>query len=242
MLEHNSTKIKKVLTSDRGKSGQLPTFKSFEKSKDEVNYICDGIENLLKGGCDPRDVAVIAATRSSLKAVSKELSARTLVSQFDMGERLLDNSRVRAFIGFCSFATSPDATKGLLEYMNEMYNGRIFDLFTPEKVNSLLEKAKEDFLNSYVLLNMEDKKDYILRCLNALEDGTDAVFTSFREKSRQKEVGRLFLIILCSGFLRAGYGRYGGKGRKPECCKFSYSAFLQRKRVEARLRNSFRLR
>lgn len=213
VLEHNSTKIKKVLTSDRGKSGQLPTFKSFEKSKDEVNYICDGIENLLKGGCDPRDVAVIAATRSSLKAVSKELSARTLVSQFDMGERLLDNLRVRAFIGFCSFATSPDATKGLLEYMNEMYNGRIFDLFTPEKVNSLLEKAKEDFLNSYVLLNMEDKKDYILRCLNALEDGTDAVFTSFREKiEAKKRLDAFSLLSYVRDFYELDMGDTAEKG------------------------------
>ena len=201
------------MTSDRGKSGQLPTFKSFEKSKDEVNYICDGIENLLKGGCDPRDVAVIAATRSSLKAVSKELSARTLVSQFDMGERLLDNSRVRAFIGFCSFATSPDATKGLLEYMNEMYNGRIFDLFTPEKVNSLLEKAKEDFLNSYVLLNMEDKKDYILRCLNALEDGTDAVFTSFREKiEAKKRLDAFSLLSYVRDFYELDMGDTAEKG------------------------------
>ena len=33
VLEHNSTKIKKVLTSDRGKSGQLPTFKSLKSRR-----------------------------------------------------------------------------------------------------------------------------------------------------------------------------------------------------------------
>ena len=48
--------------------------------------------------------------------------------------------------------------------MNEMYNGRIFDLFTPEKVNSLLEKGKMRIsLIPTSFLTWRTKRDYILR-------------------------------------------------------------------------------
>ena len=195
VLEHNTTKVKKLLESNRGKSGHTPTLKSFEKSTDEVRYICDNIEKLIKSGVKPTDIAVICATKSSLKTISKELSRRNMLSQYDMGERLLDNSRVRSFIGFCNFATDPSATKGLLEYLNEMYNGRIFDLYSPKQVKNLLEKAQTDFINAYTLLSPDEKKEYVLRVLRSLDDDTDAVFTSFREMIEAKTRLDVFKLL-----------------------------------------------
>jgi superfamily I DNA/RNA helicase len=195
VLSHNKTKIQKVLTSHRGKSGNKPVFKGFEKSKDEISYICDNIEKLISDGVSKNEIAVICATKAALKTVSKELSARGILSQYDMGERLLDNSRVRAAIGFCNFVTDTNGTRGLLEYLNEVYNDRLFEVFTPEKVQQLLDRAKEDFINNYLPLTLDEKKDYLLKALLLLDDGTDAIYTDFVERVKNKGKLNVFQIL-----------------------------------------------
>lgn len=195
VLSHNITKIQKVLTSHMGKSGKKPIFKSFEKSKDEVNYICDGIEKLIADGVEKDQIAVICATKSALKTISKELSDRGVLSQYDMGERLLDNSRVRASIGFCNFVTDPNGTRGLLEYINEVYNNTLFDKFSSDRVQKLIDTAKEDFINNYIPLNMEEKKEYVMNALTLLDDGTDAIYTSFLERVKAKSKLNIFEVL-----------------------------------------------
>jgi superfamily I DNA/RNA helicase len=112
-----------------------------------------------------------------------------------MGERLLDNSRVRAAIGFCNFVTDTNGTRGLLEYINEVYNDRLFDVFTPERVQQLLDRAREDFINNYLPLTLDEKKDYLLKALTLLDDGTDAIYTDFVERVKNKGKLNVFQIL-----------------------------------------------
>lgn len=195
VISHNSNKVQKVLTSNMGKSGHKPIFKGFEKSTEEIKYICDGIEKLIADGVEKNQIAVICATRVALKSISKELSERGILSQYDMGERLLDNSRVRAAIGFCNFASDCNATKGLLEYLNELHKNKLFEVHSSAEVQAMIDTEKNTFIDTYIPLTMEDKKDYIIKALETLDDKTDSIYTDFVERIKGKSKLNIFELL-----------------------------------------------
>lgn len=183
IISHNVNKIDKPLRSAMGYIGKKPLFKGFESSKGEVAYICSQIEELVKSGVPKNEIAVIAGTSSTLKTISSELSQRGILSQYDMGEKLLDNSRVRAGIGLATFFMESEATKGLMEYLNEFYNNRFFEMEDAQSVIDL-EQTMFDYLMEE--LNLDEKKELFLSLLGALDDGTDAIYSSFLDNIKRK--------------------------------------------------------
>ena len=95
-----------------------------------------------------------------------------------MGERILDDSRVKAALGFLEFMSDIDATKGLLEYLNEKNNNTIFSM-DGNTIMSLIDQTKAQITSVYEPLSSEEKKDFLLQHLKALDDGTDKIYSDF---------------------------------------------------------------
>lgn len=185
LIRLNKDGVEKTMTSSRGVSGNIPKLIGFKKSSEEINYIADQIKNLIDSGEKPEDIAFISFKKSSLKRLSKALSERGILSQFDMPEEMLLNSRVRAAISLAEFVLSPETTKGLMEYLNELY-GNTFLQLGGKKVKAIIDINQKTFLDVYLPLSLEDKKQYILNLLEILDDGTDNVYTEFYNKLKSK--------------------------------------------------------
>lgn len=185
LIRMNKGGVEKNMTSGRGASGNIPKLIGFKKSSEEINYIADQIKNLIDSGEKPEDIAFISFKKSSLKRLSKALSEREILSQFDMPEEMLLNSRVRAAISLAEFVLSPETTKGLMEYLNELY-GNTFLQLGGNKVKEIIDINQKTFLDVYLPLSLEDKKQYILDLLEILDDGTDNVYTEFYNKLKSK--------------------------------------------------------
>lgn len=150
-----------------------------DNKTDERTYIVKWIKQLIESGkAKPEEIAVISSKRSTLAGISRLLSESNILSQYDMGERILDDSRVKAALGFLEFMSDIDATKGLLEYLNEKNNNTIFSM-DENTIMSLIDQTKAQITSVYEPLSSEEKKDFLLQHLKALDDGTDKIYSDF---------------------------------------------------------------
>lgn len=181
------------MTSGRGLSGNKPVLKGFEDKKLEINYITSKIEELINDGVKPEEIAVICGKRVTLKAISKKLSEKNILSQFDMPEYMLDNSRVMAAIGFAEFVSDTTATKGLMDYLNEIYDflGTSFK----SNMGDIIEVNREGFVEIWDNTPDADKKDLFISFLNLIDDDTDNIYKEFVKKITDKKAYGVSEII-----------------------------------------------
>jgi DNA helicase-2/ATP-dependent DNA helicase PcrA len=178
-IKQNKKRLVKEMKSGKGPSGEKPSFVAFDNKTDERTYIVKWIKQLIESGkAKPEEIAVISSKRSTLAGISRLLSESNILSQYDMGERILDDSRVKAALGFLEFMSDIDATKGLLEYLNEKNNNTIFSM-DENTIMSLIDQTKAQITSVYEPLSSEEKKDFLLQHLKALDDGTDKIYSDF---------------------------------------------------------------
>lgn len=178
-IKQNKKRLIKEMKSGKGRSGVKPSFIAFDNKSDERNFIVKQVKQLIDSGeAKPEEIAIISSKRSTLNGISKLLSESNILSQYDMGERILDDSRVKAALGFLEFMSDIDATKGLLEYLNEKNNNTIFSM-DGNTIMSLIDQTKAQITSVYEPLSSEEKKDFLLQHLKALDDGTDKIYSDF---------------------------------------------------------------
>ena len=178
--------IEKVMTASRPDKGEKPVLYGFASKNTEPEFIAKDIKKRIDAGEKPEDIAVIARNKAGLKAVSKELAKLEVFAQYDMKEDMLANGRVRAAIALCKYIRS-NASAEFMLFLNELY-GNTFLSIDGEVVNKLLESNQIAFRKLWDDEEMEEdkKKEYLLSLLSSLDDKTDAVYTAFLEKIKEK--------------------------------------------------------
>lgn len=186
-IKFNKKRLVKNMKSGKGLSEEKPKLIGFTDKVSERKYIVDQIKNLiLSGKAKPEEIAVISSKRSTLNGISKLLSEENILSQYDMGERILDDSRVKAGLGYLEFISDTNATKGLLEYLNEI-SGNQFLSMKPDDIVVLIEQERTKFETEFDPLSLDEKKEYILEKLRALDDGTDKIYSDFLKQIERKD-------------------------------------------------------
>lgn len=186
-IKLNKKRLVKNMKSGKGLSKEKPKLIGFTDKVSERKYIVNQIKNLiLSGKAKPEEIAVISSKRSTLNGISKLLSEENILSQYDMGERILDDSRVKAGLGYLEFISDTNATKGLLEYLNEI-SGNQFLSMKPDDIVVLIEQERTKFETEFDPLSLDEKKEYILEKLRALDDGTDKIYSDFLKQIERKD-------------------------------------------------------
>lgn len=183
VISKNDNQVKAEIVSTNP-NGEKPIFKSFDSEKQEYKYIAESIKTLIDGGVEPSDIAVISQTNSTLSSVGKELTELGVLSLKNM-ERILDNSRVLAVINLCKFLSDFESTANLAVYINAIFDGHLMDL-TDRQINELIRINQEGFLNNYLPLSLEERKEMLIKLIKALEDGTDDTYSEFVKKIEKK--------------------------------------------------------
>lgn len=183
-IKLNENRIDKDMTSSRGCLGKKPLLKGFEKPEYELEYTAEKIKELVDAGEKPEDIAFISFKKATLRNLSKKLSDKGVLTQFDMPEPMLQDSRVKAALGLLRYAKDLVETKGLMLYLNELYGNKFLEL--KEKVNEIISRNEKSFLSVYVPMTMDEKREYIMHLLKIIDDGTDNIYTQFFNKLEGK--------------------------------------------------------
>lgn len=194
VIAQNVNRINKTMTSCR-EEGEKPTIKGFEKVAFEIKYIADQIEKLIVKGERLEDIAFISSKRSTLKLLQKELSSRNILSLTANPESLLTNSRVLSAIALAEYFHDSSATRSLMIYLNELYGGDKFLEWGTEKVQDILDRNIKAFTEIILQYSSKNKLELFINLISILDDGTDAIYTAFLNKIKQKNKYTLDEII-----------------------------------------------
>lgn len=217
LIKLNTNQIEKTMTSSRCSLGKKPVLKGFEDKKSEAQWIADKIEQLINEGEKPSDIAFISFTRNRLKAVSKELSERGIISQYDLPEVYVENSRVMSVIAFSEFLKDTMGSNyGFILYLNEVMDGKLFDF---SEANFLIDKEMKAFQKAWQLSNFEQKKEIFLNYVQNLDDGTDGCYSSFMALILKKAARKDYDIIKLLDYI-AKFKIYGATQTAEKECRF----------------------
>lgn len=142
----NQNKVDKTLIAAKGKGGQA-SVRGFYNDEDEHKYIVNIINNLLKEGYEPEDIAIIAMTKKELAKISASLSKAGIEWVMMAPVKLIENSRVSAAISLANAFYDPEATQSYLDYLTAKYDGKILDELSDEEINAEIDAMKAQFSN-----------------------------------------------------------------------------------------------
>lgn len=132
----NKMRVEKDLIATRP-SGKEPVIKGFHSTRAEYDYIADVVEEKMKEGISPEDIAIIAATKSELVKIAGVLSDRGIENILQAPEPMLENSRVQALVSVANAYLDVNATKDLLVMTNCLRGGGILELDDKEILDAV---------------------------------------------------------------------------------------------------------
>lgn len=181
----------KIMTS-ANKSGEKPRFKGFETDK-ELEWIAEDIEKKIKGGVKPSDIVFIAHTKAKLQGLQGKLSEKGILALFDQPEEILSDSKVRAIISLVDFLRDSTSTKGVFDYLCEVWGNSFMD--NPDA--STIVKWEADNLIKLFTIPIDDRssKAAVLNLIRAIDDGTDNLYKAFVERLEGKTSYNTFQLL-----------------------------------------------
>lgn len=172
----------KVMRSGNSRGG-LPVFMDFDKESKELPWVAEQIGSLVKRGVKPSDIAFIAHKKSTLTRLQGLLSEDGVLALYDQPEELLSNSRVRAVISLVRFLSDLTSTKGIFDYLCELYgNSFMFREDAQEILKQKTVSATEFLENS----TEDEKKETFLSMIRKLRDESDNLYETFLERIERK--------------------------------------------------------
>ena len=174
----NKNKINKQLIATRphGKSVEAHGFRS---STVEYQYIAEQIEEKIKNGENPGNIAFIARTRNELLSLGSVLTSKDIPWILLVPEPLLENSKVIAAIELAKAFSQSETTEGILTYLNALLKNTLLeksDVEINEMINNLRELITENI----------DNRDYFEKMLESINDN-DEVYEYFMELLKNEE-------------------------------------------------------
>lgn len=183
-------RLPKTLVSKVG-TGAKPKLWGFDRSKYEFPAVAQAIQELVDSGVALCDIAFLGFKRGDVATMQSELTKLGVYALPATPMRYLDNSKVLATIGLAEFFTDDTDTVGLYNFLNALMDN---ELSVGEEGVQLLRRNQTSVNALWLSMDDEEKKEFFLALINALDDGDD-IFKSFVETVNQRK-GRHISDIL----------------------------------------------
>lgn len=177
----NKDRIDKDLIATRP-SGKKPIVRGFFDKKEEYDYICDSIQEMLtreENPYKPEDIAFIAKDKFELMTLGDRLTEKHIPWVMLNPEPLLENGKVLGAIALAKAFLQPDAGNLLLSYLNALYEGELLN-FTDADITKLVETLQND-IKDILMLPEKTKRMRLHEMLMDIDDD-DEVYQAFIEK------------------------------------------------------------
>lgn len=183
-------RLPKTLVSKVGK-GAKPKLWGFERSKNEFPAVAKAIKELVDGGVALCDIAFLGFKRSDVANMQSELTKLGVYALPATPMRYMDNSKVLATIGLAEYFTDDTDTVGLYNFLNALMDN---ELSVGEEGVQLLSRNQTSVNALWLSMDDEEKKDFFLALINALDDGDD-IFHSFVDTVNQRKARHISDIL-----------------------------------------------
>jgi len=158
LIEHNSTRLGKNLTSHKGEGGEVKLFHSLDESM-EAKAIAGQIHKLLDSGIDPDEIAVLYRINALSRSLEEGFSKEGLSFKLIGGMRFYERAEIKDLISYFRVIANPNDDFSLLRIINKPKRG--IGKASIEK----LQKASLDAnrsLYSYIKNCIDSKQDIIV--------------------------------------------------------------------------------
>jgi len=158
-------------------TGEAPDFLHFENIQKEHAWLAQSIQDVLKSGISPRDIAVLVRRNAQVKAIAQDLNREGIKTNASAPENLMQKPEVRGLLSFVTAMVDPDDSAAL--YRNLI--GEYFRLDVHE-VQPLMAQARRSHRNLQEVLEDSD---------NDLIADAQILLARFREYLGELTIGQL---------------------------------------------------
>lgn len=182
--------------------GKPVIVKGFFSRDDEAAYVIESIKEHLKAGTKPEDIAIIAYSKYELMKMGDLLEKEGIQTVMMNPEPLMENSRIRAAIAFCTALHSPGDTKDMLVYENARDPKHDLLTASESELKAKIEEAEKRIADYQIKKNSKEKKAYLMEQLKAIDENDDEVYESLLDTLDVKPLKKIFEYV--SDFYRFG--------------------------------------
>ncbi len=122
IISKNLSRKEKTLWTDLGEGSDLKYYQAFN-DKDEGNYVCKNINNLLKEGYQYKDIAILYRTNAQSRSLEDSLVKYAIPYQIIGGVRFYDRMEIKDIISYLRLIYNPADDISLLRVINKPRRG-----------------------------------------------------------------------------------------------------------------------
>ncbi|MDO4978166.1 MAG: ATP-dependent helicase [Eubacteriales bacterium] len=164
-----------------------PVIKGFYDKPDEMEFIVDETERLLKEGKRAEDIAIICMKKSNLIDFSAKLSERGIPWIMKNPMNLMENSRVCAALSLADAFVQPEADELYFNYLVARYEGKIFEERTIQEIREEISQLKKWFSSVMDDPDFEKQREIFHKLLMDLVPEKDEVYAYFLDLAFARE-------------------------------------------------------
>lgn len=188
-------KLPKYLVSKMGGSNPVRIC-SFEKNKDELEWIAEHIAQMVQDGTPKDSIAYIARTKAEVTKMQSLLTEKGIPAVPDTPVKVLDNSRVKAVVGLAAYFKEQISTISIYNFMDALYEGT----FEPTAENqSVINRNVKVMTDLWLTANDKEKRTLFFNLVDNLNRSNDSVYNAFveiLEKYRNSHISKTLSYIV----------------------------------------------
>jgi len=180
VLEKNTEKVDKHIHSSQPVSEFKPRLIGFDSKTTEYDYIAEECKKLIDSGVRPEDIIFLSTRNDDFSAMMKSMN-KAGVPALKLSEQFIANSRVIAIISLAKFVLDFDDTVALMDYLNAAYGNTFFE-YSPEEVEMIVQREKEQFVSLFIPMSDEERFAYFIQLLKGIDISRDLTAEAFLDK------------------------------------------------------------
>ena len=190
LVSLNVNRIEKPCVAARGTGGKYE-LQGFDSVDEEMDAIVEKIDEMLKAGIVPRDIAVLSYKKATLQKLSAKLSKKGITWVIKAPLKLIENSRVHGAIEFMQAFKDPTMSKPYFEYLIPLTDGHLLDNEDglsdeqmQEKINCLIDQVRMEVMG---IINGDPNQGRfkLHEMLEALNVGDDELYSKWLDMMYQ---------------------------------------------------------
>ena len=126
LVSLNVNRIDKPCIAARGNGGKYSLY-GYDSVDEELDAIVEKVDEMIKSGITPRDIAVLSFKKATLQKLSAKLSKKGITWVIKAPLKLIENSRVHGAIEFMQAFKDPTMSKPYFEYLIPLTDGHLLD-------------------------------------------------------------------------------------------------------------------